>query len=397
MKFLVYKVPGIKAFLEIEDKEVKASTEGPLSFLAKPICKKFNHYFSGPPAAILKDGAFVSTVFPLVPSEPFRRLMTAQLKNRLFGKFTPECLAIMVTSKCQCKCKHCIAYGITGKEELSTDEICDLIDQSLELGAYHVSFEGGEPTLRNDLPELISHIDKTKAISRVVTNGLLLTEEYVQRIKKAGLDVLTISLDSPYREIHDRFRGVPGLFDKVTEGIKHAVKAGLLVCVIYVASPQNSDLETMNKLIDYCESLGVHELLIDEIFAGGKWSGKDILSDKDRERLINLARTQERNICVTSFFHLRDPDLFGCFAGRRWVFVSPTGDIMPCMHTPVSFGNIREMDLKDIWARIRRHKLFRKKPKTCTINDPCFKENYLKKIPKDADLPYSIQKIEKLD
>jgi hypothetical protein len=67
------------------------------------------------------------------------------------------------------------------------------------------------------------------------------------------------------------------------------------------------------------------------------------------------------------------------------------------MHTPVSFGNIGEMDLKDVWKSIRRHRLFRKKPKICAINDPYFKENYLKKIPKDADLPYPIEKIEKLD
>ncbi|HIH36411.1 MAG TPA: radical SAM protein [Methanocellales archaeon] len=394
MKLLAYQMFGIKAFLEIEDKKIKAMTEGPLSFLAKPICEKFNDHFSGQPATILKDGIFISTVFPLVPSEPFRKLVGAQLKNHLFGTFTPECVAIMVTSRCQCKCQHCIAYGITGKEELSTDEIYDLIDQSLELGAYQISFEGGEPTLRSDLPELVSHIDKSKAISRVVTNGLLLTEEYVRRLKRAGLDILTISLDSPYLEIHDRFRGVAGLFDRVTEGIKHAVKSGLIVCVIYVASPQNSDSETMNDLLEYCESLGVHELLIDEIFASGKWSGKDVLADRDRERLIDLARTQERNICVTPFFHLRNPDLFGCFAGRRWMFISPTGDVMPCMHTPVSFGNIRDMALKDIWKSIRRHPLFRKKPETCTINDPCFKENYLRKIPKDADLPYPIEKLD---
>ena len=394
MELLVYKIPGLRVFLETADKRINARTEGPLSFLAKPLCEKFNDYFSGPPAVILKDGAFISTVFPLVPSEPFRRLISNQLKHHLFGKYIPDCVFIMVTSRCQCKCQHCIAYGIKGKDELSTDEIYDLIDQALELGANQISFEGGEPTLREDLPELIAHIDKNKATSNVVTNGLLLTKEYVCELKRAGLDILTISLDSPYPEIHDQFRGVPGLFDRVTEGIKHAVKAGLIVCVIYVASPQNSDLETMNKLLDYCESLGVHELLIDEIFASGRWSSKYVLSDRDRERLINLASTQERNTCVTAFFHLRSPDLFGCFAGRRWIFVSPTGEVMPCMHTPISFGNIREMGLRDIWKRIRRHALFRKAPTTCTINDPYFKENYLRKIPKDADLPYPVEKID---
>ncbi|MBU2617700.1 MAG: radical SAM protein [Euryarchaeota archaeon] len=302
MKLLAYKIPGLRVILETADKRIKARAEGPLSFLAKSICEEFNDYISGPPAAILKDGAFISTAFPLAPSEPFRRLMSAQLKHHLFGKCTPECVAIMVTSRCQCKCPHCIAYGIKSKDELSTNEICDVIDQALELGAYQISFEGGEPTLRRDLPELIAHIDKSKATARVVTNGLLLTKEYVRRLKRAGLDILTISLDSPYPEIHDQFRGVSGLFDRVTKGIKHAVKVGLIVCVIYVASPQNSDSETMNKMLEYCESLGVHELLIDEIFPSGRWSGKDVLSERDRESLINLANTQERNTCVTAFF-----------------------------------------------------------------------------------------------
>jgi len=84
----------------------------------------------------------------------------------------------------------------------------------------------------------------------------------------------------------------------------------------------------------------------------------------------------------------------GCFAGRRWVWISPTGEIMPCLHIPLSFGNVRDISLESAWKKIRRHPLFKKKPETCAWRDPRYRDNYFGRIRnaiEEERLPYRVE------
>lgn len=393
MEFVAYDSILLKLVLDYTDAGVTVKTKGPLSPFIKKVEERFDAYLKRTPTEIRGDKLYLSTAFPPVPSKPFKRLVLSQMKRAL-GIHSPDNLTIMVTGDCQCNCEHCLAYKMNRGEELSKNEIFDVIDQALELGVSQITFEGGEPTLRKDLPELIEHVDKSKATSMVVTNGQYLTKDYVQELKESGLDYINVSIDSPCPEEHDTFRGVSGLFEDATEGTKNSVDAGILTGVLYIARPVNCDRKTLEKMVNYCEELGVFELMIDKIVPSGRWTGKDVLSEAQEEEIIRFqkgaAEKNGKNL-ITNFFQLRRPDFFGCFAGRRWCYVSPSGDVMPCMHTPFSFGNVRKEKLSKIWEKIRKHPLFSKKPKTCAYKDPLYKENYLKNIPPDAPLHYSIK------
>ena len=193
------------------------------------------------------------------------------------------------------------------------------------------------------------------------------------------------------------FRGVSGLFEDATEGIKNSVDAGILTGVLYIARPGNCDRGTLEKIVNLCEGLGVFELMIDKIVPSGRWIDKDVLSEEQEEEIIRfqkeIAEEKGKNL-VTNFFQLRRPDFFGCFAGRMWCYVSPSGEVMPCMHVPISFGNVRKEKLSKIWKKIRRHPLFNKKPETCVYEGPLYKEKYLGHMPEDAPLPYPIEKLD---
>ncbi|MDI6859435.1 MAG: radical SAM protein [Methanocellales archaeon] len=396
MEFVAYDSILLKLVLETTDSRVRVKTRGPLSPFLGKVEQKFDTYLKNLPAEIRGDKLYLSTAFPPVPSNPFKRLVFSQMKRAL-GVHTPDNLTIMVTGDCQCDCEHCLAYKMNRGEELSKNEIFDVIDQALELSVSQITFEGGEPTLRKDLPELIGYIDKSKATSMVVTNGQYLTKDYVQELKEFGLDYINVSIDSPYPEEHDKFRGVSGLFEDATEGIKNSVDAGILTGVLYIARPRNCDRETLEKMVNYCEKLGVFELMIDKVVPSGRWAGHDVLSEEQEEEIVRFQKEtgekKGKNL-ITNFFQLRRPDFFGCFAGRRWCYISPSGDVMPCMHTPLSFGNVREEKLSKIWRKIRRHPLFSKKPNKCAYEDPLYRGNYLKNIPGDAPLPYPIKEID---
>jgi len=402
VKHFIYKGLGFELFLELEGKKAHVTAQGPLSRLARPICEGFNTYASlEKVTAVRGNDVVISSLIPPAPSGPFNRLIKAQINNRLFGKYTPESLMILTTSKCQCTCQHCIAFGIRGDPELSTEELCNAIDQSIELGTYNVSFEGGEPTLRKDIFDLISHIDKNKATSHLITNGFLLTQAYVKKLKEAGLDYLHLSLDSPYPNIHDKFRGINGIFEKVASDVKYAVEEGLVVIIEYTAAPGNSDIKALNDLYQYCSSIGVQEILIDEVVPAGRWAYRenDVLKEEDRARLVkfqNEANELEGSRVCGSLI-LRDPKIIGCFAGRKWMWLSPTGEVMPCFHVPISFGNTRNQSMKDIWKAMRKHPLFKKAPKNCAWADPYYKQHYFKKIQdsiNEKNLPYPISKLD---
>jgi len=396
MEFVAYDSILLKLVLNYTDAGVTVKTKGLLSPLLGKVEQKFEAYLKNLPTEIRGNTLYLSTAFPPLSSKPFKRLVTSQIKRAL-GFHSPDNLTIMVTGDCQCHCEHCLAHKMGQGEELSKNEIFDVIDQALELGVSQITFEGGEPTLRKDLPELIEHVDKNKATTMVVTNGQYLTEDYVQALKESGLDYINVSIDSPYLEEHDEFRGVLGLFEDATEGIKNSVDAGILTGVLYIARPGNCDRKTLEKMINYCEELGVFELMIDKIVPSGRWMGKDVLSEEQEEEIIRFqkeaAEKKGKNL-VTNFFQLRRPDFFGCFAGRMWCYVSPSGEVMPCMHVPISFGNVRKEKLSKIWKKIRRHPLFNKKPETCVYEDPIYKEKYLGHMPGDAPLPYPIEKLD---
>ncbi|MFC1787437.1 radical SAM/SPASM domain-containing protein [Halobacteriota archaeon] len=400
MKLSIYKGPGFEILLDIQDRSAEMIVRGPISRVVEHIAEGFNaHAAMEKLAAVREQEVVISDLMPPAPSGPFRRLVGAQVNRLLLRKSMPESLMLLTTGRCQCECKHCIVHGMEQGSELSIKELYHVIDQALELGAYHVSFEGGDPTLRDDIFDLIDHVDRDKASTHLITNGLSLTKDYVGRLKDAGLFYLHVSLDSPYPEEHDDFRGIEGIFEKASAGVKYGVEAGLIGVVEYTANPYNSDFERLEALYKHCSSLGVHEILVDEVVPGGKWGFDegDILKKEDYDRLEkfqNEANKRKNGPRVSSSYSYRDPDIMGCFAGRRWMWISPTGEVMPCLHIPLSFGNVRDMSLAQAWKNIRKNPLFKKKPETCTWRDPQYRESYfdhIRNATEEEKLPYRVE------
>jgi MoaA/NifB/PqqE/SkfB family radical SAM enzyme len=104
---------------------------------------------------------------------------------------------------------------------MTTNQIKDIIEQIADLGIVSLSFTGGEPTLRKDLPELIRYAGiKKDLITGLATNGSYLPT-LLRKKTLQGLDYILLSLDFPYADQHNKMRGIP-LFDKVLESIRLA-------------------------------------------------------------------------------------------------------------------------------------------------------------------------------
>jgi len=181
-----------------------------------------------------------------------------------------------------------------------------------------------------------------------------------------------VSLDSPYQEEHDRMRGRSGVFDDALAAIKNSLAAGMLVNIYVVLSPMNvGDLKDFYML---AVEMGVHELSFYEIVPTGRWIDheNDVLSREDHETHDSFVRwaNKDGRVRVFSIPHVMEST--GCFAWRRWLHITPQGDVLTCACIPISYGNIKEESLKAIWKRIRRDPAYN--ARSCLMRDSGFRE-----------------------
>lgn len=146
---------------------------------------------------------------------------------------------------CNQKCVHCYAAGQPQAEEneLTTEQWKEILDKLRRIGIPQVTFTGGEPTMREDLFELIDYAKWF--VSRLNTNGIKLTREYCDGLRAAELDSLQITFYSHNPEIHNKLVGAER-FEDTVKGIENALEAGLNVSI-------NTPLCTLNS--DYVETL----------------------------------------------------------------------------------------------------------------------------------------------
>jgi MoaA/NifB/PqqE/SkfB family radical SAM enzyme len=364
------------------DGGLRMTATGPLAPVAKPIVKKINSIFANEKPISSGDRLIFSTWIPPAPSMAFDRMISAQLRH-LMRRKVPDQLSISVFRGCPNSCIHCSAPSRSG-DVLEGDVVKRVISEALDLGSYLVTFDGGEPMLRLDLPDLVASVDD-RAIATCFTSGYALSEKLALELKKRGLYAIRVSIDSPVEEQHDHFRGRRGAFGDAISGARNALQAGLLVDLFMVVSPYNID--QLEDAYSLASDLGAHELSLYEIVAVGRWEDHldEVLSSKDIERLAEFHMRKNRQPDgprVTALPYLLSPEMFGCFAGRRWIHVDPSGDAMPCAYMPISFGNVKKSYLKNIWRRMSRYSWFRHRC-SCQMKDDVFRSLHLEKeVPK---------------
>ena len=150
-----------------------------------------------------------------------------------------------MTKRCNLKCVHCYASATTqaAEGELTTGEAKRFIEDIAAYDCPVLLFSGGEPFLRDDLFELARYAKSLDLRPVISTNGTLITEDKARQAKDAGIMYIGVSLDG-LEEINDRFRGVPGAFDRAIEGMKNCLKVGQKTGLRFTITKHNQqDLE----------------------------------------------------------------------------------------------------------------------------------------------------------
>ncbi|WP_338102213.1 radical SAM protein [Methanolapillus millepedarum] len=376
----VFQKPGLTISVSRDnDSKIQLESRGPFKAIAEPFLSVMNKRLADEkPAKVTDDSVFPSTWLPPIPSPVFDRLIKDEVKIAT-RRFVPETVSIEVT----CKYNPHVHknYGIAGQKlkqidppEPSADQIKSAIDQALEMGAVVITFTEGDPLLNNNIEELIEYVDKSKAVVMTYTWGLDFSLEKARRLKKAGLQTLLVSIYSTKPSVHDKMRGIPGAYDKAVAAIKYGLDAGLLVTM---ATHLDKDrVGEMEDLYQLAKKLGVHEFSIWE--TAPTIEGVKQMGAEGRKKInefykkINSHEGGPRVFSNTIF----EGQMFGAMAGRRWLHVTTTGDVWPDPYIPLSYGNINEEPMAEIWKKIRKEPVFKEKRETHALYDP----SYLRKV-----------------
>jgi len=270
-----------------------------------------------------------------------------------------------ITYRCNEICIHCFNPGAAHKpdeipnrnrDELTTTEAFNLIDDLVKVGVFHLTISGGEATLRKDFFEIVQYARQNGLCVMLYTNGLRLTDDFIEKLKKLWLHSVEISIYSSNPEIHDQITKVPKSFEKSVNALRKLTESnirGIMKSVQMKHTIQGYELTRefgekigvqveiealLSPAIDGNKSPLNHELPFAEMVALSATAGSPLyVGDKNN----NWGRKN-----MQKAFNLPV-----CGAGRKRLAIDPEGQITPCTVMPIKVGSVRKEGVYTTWER----------------------------------------------
>jgi MoaA/NifB/PqqE/SkfB family radical SAM enzyme len=313
---------------------------------------------------------YTNTFTPYFPSRAYDRFLKGVIAISA-GQPLPVVTNFAVTPQCPCNCWHCSFSDRSKKDVLTLEQLRKAIADVQDLGTSVIGLTGGEPLLRDDLEEIIACIDK-RSMPLLFTTGYKLTRQRVKDLKSAGLEIPVISLDHYKAEVHDKGRRQEGIFDYAVNAIRLFQDEGFYVAVSFVPDkPLVSDRQEIFKVIEFFRDIGINDMRLTSPILSGKLTTQpeERLSPENVQTIVEIQKKCTRTkgypgVFAYDFFE--SEKYYGCGAGFNYMFIDSQGNVCPCDFTMLSFGNIFERPLQEIWAETSRH--FRTPGPVCYAN-----------------------------
>jgi radical SAM protein with 4Fe4S-binding SPASM domain len=290
----------------------------------------------------------------------------------------PYRMDLAVTYRCNNDCPHCYNARPRDFTEISTSQWIQIIDSLWDIGIPHIVFTGGEPTLRSDLPELISYAESKGQITGLNTNARRLGDDrFLAQLIDAGLDHVQITVESHDAAIHDEMVHAKGAWKQTIAGLRNALDTPLYVMTNTTMLRQNSPF--LAETLDFLAEVGVPTIGLNALIYSGH--GLEVvtgLAERELPPLLDLARQKtdhyrQRLIWYTptQYCHF-DPmqlelGVKGCTAALYNMCVEPDGSVIPCQSYYEPIGNM----LTDPWSSIWHHSLANSLRRRSYIPDKC--------------------------
>jgi radical SAM protein with 4Fe4S-binding SPASM domain len=265
----------------------------------------------------------------------------------------PLSVQIDLTYRCNERCVHCY-LDHEDHGEMTTAEIKHLLEELAEAGVFVLTFSGGEIFLRKDFFEILEYARlHLQFCVKLKTNAILIREREATRLRDLGVESIQISIYSHRPEIHDAITLVPGSLKRSLDAVRFLKAQGFRVILANVLMIQNAqDYPGVRAL---AAEMGV-ECTLDPTITPMMDGDRSILSlNVDRDALRQVFRDEALVGDADEFCAIPDPasenalNSLPCSAGHTSCYVSPYGEVFPCVQFPFPTGNVRQQRFIDIW------------------------------------------------
>ncbi len=281
---------------------------------------------------------------------------------------SPRDVHILVTSKCNLRCKHCSIYGDGPIEgDLTLDEWRDIIRRLAEWKVIKLTISGGEPLVRGDVQAIIAAIVSHPLRFSLNTNAMLVTDETARALADAAprLESVMVSLDGAVPETHDKQRA-PGAFEAMAEGVERLRRAG--VPLGFYCTVTRINVDELEDIASWGAEHGDYVKFNDVMSVGLACANPELGLDQPTRReaarrvaalaevhgpmitgtLLDVHRFAERVLGGKAQAYPQGSR--GCGAMRGQASIWPDGRMTPCDRIPhYTVGNVLEAPLPELW------------------------------------------------
>jgi radical SAM protein with 4Fe4S-binding SPASM domain len=276
----------------------------------------------------------------------------SQLGQRALDRGVPLSVQLDVTYRCNERCIHCyLDHDDHG--EMTLTEIRGVLDQLADAGVFFLTLSGGEVFLRQDFFDIVEYARERMFCVKIKTNAFMIGDEHARRLRELAVQDVQVSIYSHRAEVHDAITLLPGSLKRTVAGIRRLRAEGVKVVVANVLMMQNlADSAGVKAL---ATELGCH-YTIDPTVTPMMDGDRNVLRlGLGVPQLEKVFRTSDMVGDVDEFCAPPPPvgddvmDELPCSAGHTACYISPYGDVFPCVQFPLPSGSVRRQKFLDIW------------------------------------------------
>jgi AdoMet-dependent heme synthase len=275
-----------------------------------------------------------------------------EMSQKALALGVPLSVHLDITYRCNERCVHCyLDHDDHG--EMTTAEIESVLAQLADAGVFFLTFSGGEVLLRRDFFHLVEFARRLLFNVKIKTNGVMIGDPEAKRLRELGVEQVQISVYSHRAEVHDSITKLPGSWRRTVEAIRRLKANGLKVTIANVLMTANSfDSAGVQTLAN---ELGAFYSL-DPTITPKMDGDTSILGLRIPGAELHRVFRDDRFVPDVAEFCAPPPppgedvmEGFPCSAGHTSCYISPYGDVFPCVQFPLPSGNVRRQKFLDIW------------------------------------------------
>ncbi len=289
----------------------------------------------------------------------------------------PDGVTFELTYGCNLRCLHC--YNPTHRvlpHELTTSEVCSILDQIADFGILNVTFTGGEPSIRPDIVQILRHARSQGLVVQFLTNATRMTPSFATVLREVGVSQVNVSIYGATESTYERMTAIPGSYALFRQGLQCLAAFRLPVTLrMPVTTVNQGELAACRALVEnhgfkfqYCLDMMPRT-------DGDRTPLQYRLSPTDKHRIDHALLPPPIDGLVEDTCGSHSA-FIECACGKSRFAITPYGEMNLCVAFPIPKYNLREGSVKEGW-NVLKHTVDRAAPNTnyecptCELRSHC--------------------------